>query len=222
MKKLFFLFAVLFIASQSFGQFTFGVSPGLKLNSSYFGYNINSKIVPYIGFQFFNAKYNFTETGERYDYNIYAVVSYTDNIEISGNIFVPNLGVKYFAIQQNNLKAYFTANFSKPIISGKIELGDSPSDNDFEDEFVKQIKAVSIWGGEFGFGCEYFFDKNFSVGGEFGFRNLKFKYNDTYNSTFYNPDTGTDQNTTITDNIKINLSPTYSKITLNFYFQKKE
>ena len=222
MKKILFLFTILFIASQSFGQFSFGVSPRINLNSAYFGYKINAKFVPYIGLQFLNANYNLTETGDRYDWDFNSVVHYTDETDLSGKIFIPNLGVKFFVLQQNKLQAYFSLNFSKPIISGKIEVGNDSIDNVFEDDFANQVKAVSIWGGEFGFGCEYFFDDNFSIGGEFGIRHLNFKYDYTYDYSFWNPNTGTNYDTEINDNAKLNSSPTFSKITLNYYFNRKE
>ena len=36
-----------------------------------------------------------------------------------------------------------------------------------------------MWGGEFGFGIEYFFDENFSLGGEFGLRYIHLMYEET-------------------------------------------
>ncbi len=222
MKKTLLFFAVLFFTVQGFGQFTFGVSPGIGLNSTYFGYKINSKIVPYIGLQHFNANFKEEYSRDRYDYDLNHVVHDIDQYDISGNLFIPNVGVKYFAIQQNKLQAYFSVNVSKPFVTGKIEIGDSEWDNESEDEFVDQMKNIKMFGGEFGFGVEYFLDENFSIGGEFGFRYLNFKYSDSYASTFWNPDTGLDQATDYETDINISSSPTFSKISLNFYFQKKE
>ena len=189
-KLLLLLCAVLLITNEGFGQFAFGVSPGIGLNSAYFGYKINSKIVPYVSLQYLNANYKYEFDGE--DYN--------EEIDFKGNLLIPNIGVKYFFKQQNNLQAYLSLNFSKPIFSGKIDV----DDNDFEDDFEEAIKNTSIWGGEFGFGIEYFFDENFSLGGEFGIRHFNFKYNET--------DEGDE-----TD-VRININPTFSKITLNYYF----
>ncbi|MCD4792991.1 MAG: hypothetical protein K8R54_07155 [Bacteroidales bacterium] len=213
-KLLLLLCAVLLITNEGFGQFAFGVSPGIGLNSAYFGYKINSKIVPYVSLQYLNANYKYDHSGERYSYDLNRVVSYTDEYEFKGNLFIPNIGVKYFFMQQNKLQAYLSLNFSKPIFSGKIDV----DDNDFEDDFEEAIKNISMWGGEFGFGIEYFFDENFSLGGEFGIRHLHFKYNNTYDSYFWNPDTGDDQRTEITDDMKLNMNPTFSKISVNYYF----
>ena len=60
--KLLLLFAVIFMTNVSFGQFSFGVSPGINLNSAYFGYKINNKIVPYVGLQYLNAKYKYVNS----------------------------------------------------------------------------------------------------------------------------------------------------------------
>ncbi len=189
-KLLLLLCAVIFMTNNGFGQFSFGVSPGIGLNSAYFGYKINNKIVPYISLQYLNANYKYEFDGE--DYN--------EEIDFKGNLLIPNIGVKYFFKQQNNLQAYLSLNFSKPIFSGKIDV----DDNDFEEDFEEAIKNTSIWGGEFGFGIEYFFDENFSLGGEFGIRHFNFKYNER--------DEGDE-----TD-VRININPTFSKITLNYYF----
>jgi hypothetical protein len=56
------------------------------------------------------------------------------------------------------------------------------------------------------------------MGGEFGIRYMGGKYSDTYTSTFYNPDLGDDQETEITNSFKAHVSPTYAKVSLNFYF----
>ncbi len=212
--KLLVLFIAVFVFTiKSNGQFSFGVSSGIGLNSAYFGYKVNSKIVPYIGFQYLNAKFKYEESGERYDYDIGQVISYSDMTEFSGSIYIPNIGVKYFIKQHNKIQAYLSLSLSKPLISAKLKV-----DGEEDEDFKESIKNVSMWGGEFGFGVEYFFDENFSLGGEFGLRHLHVKYNDTYDSEFYNPDTGNDQDTEIENDIKLNLNPTFSKISLNYYF----
>lgn len=212
--KLLFGFLILVVTTfKSYGQFTFGVSPGIGLNSTYFGYKVNNRLVPYIGFQYLNAKFNYEQSGEEYDYDVNQVVSYSDKEEISGSVFIPTLGVKYFIKGQNKLRAYLNLNIAKPIISGKMKTN-GEEDEDFRD----QIKNVNLWGGEFGFGMEYFFDDNFSLGGEFGLRYIHVKYKDSYDSDFYNPDLGDYQATTIDTDLNLSSNPTYSKISLNFYF----
>lgn len=212
-KLLLFLFVFLAITTKSYSQFTFGVSTGLGLKSADFGYKVNNKIVPYIGFQFLNANFNSEQTGEEFDYNLNSVVSYSDQTEFSGSIFIPNVGVKYFIKQKNNLQAYLSLNFSKPIISGNLKFNGEENE-----EFSDQIKNISLWGSELGFGVEYFFDENFSLGGEFGLRYMHLKYANSYDTDFYNPNTGNYQNTVVENTIKLSTNPTYSRISLNYYF----
>ena len=78
---------------KSFGQFSFGVAPGLSTNSAYFGYK-TGKFVPYVGLQYGNIMFNTKETGQQYDYDESGVVSYTDELDLKGNLFLPNIGVK--------------------------------------------------------------------------------------------------------------------------------
>ncbi len=212
--KLFFaLFVSMVLTVKTYSQCSFGVSPGIGLNSAYFGYKIDNKIVPYIGFQYLNAKFKYEESGERFDWDLYRAVSYSEKNEFSGSLYIPNIGVKYFVKQQNKLQAFFSLNFSKPLISGKLQYN-GDEDGDFKDA----IKNIKMWGGELGFGVEYFFDENFSIGGEFGLRYIHLKYNESNEASFYNPDTGNDQNTEIEDTFKFNMSPTFSRVSLNFYF----
>jgi len=216
-KLLLVLFTVLVLINKSYGQFSFGVSPGIGLNSAYFGYKINNKIVPYIGFQYLNAKFKFEESGEKYDWDLNQVVSYSEKNIFSGSLYIPNIGVKYFIKQHNKIKAYLSLNISKPLLSGNLKY-----DGEEDEDFKESIKNISMWGGEFGFGVEYFFDENFSIGGEFGLRYLHLKYNDTYESDLYNPNTGNYQDTEIENDYRFNMSPTFSRISLNYYFLKEE
>lgn len=212
-KGLLFITLLMVSISFSYGQFSFGVSPGIGLNSAYFGYKVDNKFVPYIGFQYLNAKFKYEENGQRYDWDLNQIISYSETNEFSGSLYIPNIGLKYFAKQQNKIQAYLSLNLSKPLLSGKLKY-DGEEDEDFKEE----IKKNSMWGGEFGFGIEYFFDENFSLGGEFGLRYIHLKYEDSRDREIYNPDIGDYQDVKIEDNFKFNTSPTFSKISLNYYF----
>jgi hypothetical protein len=196
----------------SYGQFSFGVSPGIGLNSAYFGYKVDNKFVPYIGFQYLNASFKYEESGQRYDSDLSQVISYSDINKFSGSLYIPNLGLKYFVKQQNKLQVYITLNLSKPLLSGRLEY-----DGEVDEDFKEEIKNISIWGGEFGFGMEYFFDENFSLGGEFGLRYIHLKYKELREREIYNPEVGY-QTVEIEDNFKFNTSPTFTKISFNYYF----
>lgn len=204
--------ALFIISSYGYSQFSFGVSPGLGLNTAYFGYKVSEKIVPYIGFQYMNANFSFTESGERYNWELDQVTSFENENEFSGSLYIPNIGVKYFFKEKNKLKAYSSINISKPMVGGKMKY-----DGDEDEYFKEQVDNLSMWGGELGFGMEYFFDKNFSIGGEFGIRYLHLKYEETWDEQIYDSNTGGYQESEIENTFKLNVSPTFSKISLNYY-----
>lgn len=206
------MFAFFLTAATGFGQFTFGVSPGLNMNRAYFGYKMN-RIVPFAGCQFYNSTFNFKFSYEDFDYDLNQIVTYEDEGEARLSLIMPNLGVKYFIKETGNLKAHLTLNVSKPILSGKVVYN-----GEEDDEIKDAIKNLKLFGGEFGFGAEYFFDENFSLGGEFGIRYMMVRYKDSYETSVYNPNTGMSEPSENTYEFKSAVSPTFSKISLNFYF----
>lgn len=198
------LLAVVFFAifaSTGYGQFSFGVSPGFNFNNANFGYKFGDNLVPFIGLQYYNANFTVTEksTGSE--------DSYSDETKLSAGILAPNIGLKYFIAQENKVKLFLTLNLTKPFISGKLSY------NGAEDpDFQEVIDNTSIFGAELSFGMEYFFDENFSIGGEFGVRYLNFStessYYDDWDESQYNYD------------MNFIMSPTFAKISLNYYFSK--
>lgn len=219
MKKLTsILIVVMFIAFSNnlSAQFSFSVSPGFNLNGASFGYKIN-KVVPYIGFQYFSAGYSVSETGKRVNYTTNQIEDYTDELTMSGGLIIPNIGVKYFFLSRNDINAYGNILISKPIIYGK-----STEDGDPNDDFNNKIKNTNFLAGGLGFGVEYNFSENFSIGGEFGIRYFTGNYSESEDRTINDPNTG--DPITYKKEIRgnANFSPTYTKITLNYYFGKKK
>jgi hypothetical protein len=215
MKKLILLaFCLVFLKSNLFCQFTFGISTGLTFNSGYFGYKVNDKLITYAGFQYANIGVTTESTGKEYNYSINQLADYSHKYITSENLYLPNIGAKYFINNINKIKSYLTLNISKPILGGKVT-----NDGKESDSFNKSIENLSMWGGEFGFGTEYFFDDNFSLGGEFGIRYFHYSNKSDYNNTIYDPSIGRQTNSTSTDKYSLSLSPTYSKISLNYYFK---
>jgi opacity protein-like surface antigen len=193
MKTKLFLFgiAMFAITYSGYSQFAFGVSPGLNLNSAYFGYKVSDRLVPYVGLQVLSTNVNveFRDPGS------------TETNELSASLIAPTIGARYFISQQNPVRAYFALSISKPFVSGKLEYDGEP-DEDFEEA----IENISLFGFEIGFGAEYFFSENFSLGGEFGLRSLSAKYEE-FDVDFEEEYT-----------VKARLTPTYTKFGLNFYF----
>jgi hypothetical protein len=209
MKKVIFLLSVcLLFGMKGYSQFSFGVAPGLSTNSAYFGFKAG-KVVPYVGFQYANIKFVMTDNGSEWTGS--AIQQFEDEIKVSGNLYVPNIGIKFFAIEKNKLKAYLNLSIAKPMIRAKVE------NNGTEITAINDVlKDIKLFGGEFGFGVEYFFDDNFSLGGEFGIRYIGGKYTNKFTEMVWNGSADEERNFEST--VKIGMAPTYSKISLNFYF----
>ncbi|MCB0429976.1 MAG: hypothetical protein H6585_08450 [Flavobacteriales bacterium] len=169
-------------------QTVFTVKPGLNLNGVNVGYKTGI-VEPFVGLQFANimAKSTYTNTSEDV---------------IKAHLYMPSVGARVFVLDQGPLKGAFSASFFKPVISGE-----STTDTTFQED----IKHVSVWGCELGFGMEYFFDEHFSVGGEYGYRAGFFRHTYSTNSN--------------EDILHVNMS--YVSVSLNFYIncgqaEKKE
>ena len=212
-----FIIAVLVFAcifSTAKGQFAFGVNTDFASKSAYFGYQFDN-FVPYLGVQFFNGSLSLDAKTKylEYDYetNTYGLVDDNFKNDVSGTVFMPYLGCKYFFAEKNKLKPYINVGIFKPVISGSMEI-DGLEDEDFNDF----IDNISIWGFSFGFGTEYFIDKNFSLGGEFGFNMLLADFEETTQRS-ENPDEE-EYNWEDSYSSTFNLGMTYARISLNYYF----
>ncbi len=203
----------LFFGVQGKAQFTFSVSPGFHLNGASFGYQMGN-LITYGGLQIIGGAYTETETGKEFDKNG-NLQSYTKKYTVNESLFVPSLGARFFFKKVGKLKMYGDGVFAYFIPSVKITDSENPSANS---EFKDQFEKVHIFGGQLGFGTEYFFDNNFSVGGEFGLMLLNGGYEEKQDNFVYNPITGEYVNTDCFYNYKINLTPTFIKISFNFYF----
>ena len=199
----------------SFAQtsFAFGVKPGISLNGAYFGVNINRTFVPFAGFDYFGIGGSIEESGLRYDYNLGQLINYSDKNEASATVYNLSIGLRAFFTNIEDIKPYFTCTFFKPFISAEVKQ-DGETDQDLSDA----IDNLSVWGFSLGFGTEYFFSNNFSVGGEFGVRFFISTFNQTDQVYIYNPNTGSGQETNRDYNFDLNLQLTYSVVTLNYYF----
>lgn len=184
MKKIVLILAATFMASVlSYSQITFSVKPGLNLNGANIGYHTGN-FNPYFGIQFLNTKFSYEDNDDTYE------------SETKFNIYMPYIGSKYYVFSKESLKSSIILTVFKPLVSG--ESSSQGSSYDYE----SSIEDLSFWIGELGFGSEYFLNEQFSIGGEFGFRYILYKHEDTeYNYTD-----------------KLNLNMTYVSGSMNFYF----
>ncbi len=211
------IFIVLLLFSNSiYSQFSFSVSPGIQINNASFGFKKN-KIKPNFGIQILTGSTSLTESGKRYDYDVQDIVNYEEKYKYSGLAIMPIIGLQYYFKESEKLSVFTTINFTKVFISGKIEDSTNPNANSELNDLVKKVNVV---GGQVGFGTEYFFDKYFSVGGEFGIRIFYANYTEEHNHSVYNPNTGESVDSKINFKYNFSMNPTYSKISLNYYFSK--
>jgi len=214
MKKKIVSFIVLafFVSASAFSQFSFSVGTGLNINGAYFGYKIG-KVVPFAGVQVIAASWKFIRTGTEWDYDSGSAVDFSDEIKMSGSIIMPEIGVKYFALEKNKIKGYLIGGITKPFINAKLSYN-----GEEVEEIQEVLDNISLLGGFAGVGVEYFFDENFSIGGEFGMQVLTGNYSNEYTDTYWNPSISDDVEADFSDDFTLNFAPSYAKISLNFYF----
>jgi len=112
-----------------------------------------------------------------------------------------------------SIKPYFTGTFYKPFLSA-----DAKQNGETNVDVKDAVDNLSIWGLSFGFGIEYYFTENFSIGGEFGMRLFMGTFERAEKVNVYNPNTGTYSETDRNYNVDLNLQFTYSVVSLNYYF----
>ncbi len=215
------------VASAKNGGFVFGVKPSATVQTSYFGLE-RGKFVFYGGLDLLamSAK----QTG--HDVNWY---SYSGNesrterdFEYSGSatLIAPRLGVKC-RLSSHTLRPYLFADLFKvfPFVSIKDEVDTRQYENGvlshtdhysgYNKETESMVKDIlGVWGFNLGFGSEYYFSENFSVGGEYVFRLFA-------TSADYKGEDGTAESgyrQTWKDELSGSLKMSYAAIVLNYYF----
>ena len=201
-------------ANESNAQFAFTVNPGLNYNGATFGFKAGN-IVPYIGVSYMGGKGSYTSEGTQFNNTTMAMESYSNKDEISGQLIIPTLGMKYYFVNAGDLKAFGNINISKPIFTATAKYNGTVDQN--LDDYVK---GISIWGSEIGFGAEYYFAPQFSIGGEFGLRLIRAKFQEEHDDQVFNGATGFNETHKHTITSKGMIAPTYARISLNFFFGK--
>jgi hypothetical protein len=219
MKKII-LFSVstFMISCASFAQLTFSVSPGLQINGTNIGYKVQ-KFIPYLGFQMMNVGGEWKEDGFQNNFITGMIEPFSNTYSAKLTVMMPSLGLRYYFVESNKLKAYGNVAFSKALLSGKLEDSTDPT-NEMDREFQDALKNTKFYSLQFGVGTEYFFDEQFSIGGEFGLNMMSLKFSDSYETLIYDPIIDDYRDVTHVRSLKSGFRPTYSKISLNFYFGK--
>ena len=212
MKRYVFSISLVIWAYAGFSQKTFGVSPGIGFSGAYFG-TLKGKFMPYCGLQYAGVSYTYEESGVNFDYDLNRVVSYDDTEKLSVSLIVPNLGLRYYLKENEQLKTFLNLNIAKPFLIGSRE-----ENGEEVEDFKEDTKKLKMFGGELGFGTEYYLSPQFALGGEFGIRFFRARFNDTYEDEYYNPITDEYVQTETTYTYKASVSPTYTRIFLSYYF----
>lgn len=196
----------------SFSQFTFSVSPGVRVNGADFGYRIGN-FVPQLGVDYMSLSGKYELEDAQFNSTTEEFEMVTDTYEYSINGVLPRIGLKYFFLEKDNLKMYGSAGYMMPFFWGRSK------DNGANDQVIEDaIKGLTAWGTDLSFGMEYFFSDQFSMSGQFGLRYISFVSENFYDQTTTNPITGDPYSYQVRTKFANNFSPTFSKVGLNFYF----
>ena len=215
MKKisLYLLASILLLAigTTAHSQFLFSVRPQLLgLDGAAFGYKLPSDLAIFGGVDYMHLGATITVSSSAF--------SSGSTVEASLSLYNLFAGAKYFVAKSGSAKGYILGEISKPFV--KL----SATGNGTEDPTIKQLSDnLSIWGIKAGFGGEYFFADEFSLGGEFGLRyfftSTKTEQTQTYYVPIQNPPYYTTSTSTVTTDLKLNIGLTYTMLTLNYYFR---
>ncbi len=141
----------------------FSVSPGQTLQGAQIGMSFG-KLQPYIGLDLMGA------SGK-------VKMTYPDDafVELSAGatLYIPNIGARYY-FGGKELKPYVYLGFLKSIATVSAKVKTNVDESEFAGGAKDQLTSLlGFWGINAGFGTEYPFSENFSVGGEYGFRYLR-------------------------------------------------
>jgi hypothetical protein len=183
----------LLVPALSFaGPLVFSMSPGQGVQSAQVGLSMG-KFMPYFGLDLMGisgkVKADYEYTDSYYDTGEGAWVDYvsqksTVDASAGATLLIPHIGARfYFATEP--LKPYVFLGFLKsmPFVSAKISGTDNyfnpDGTSDGSDTYSAKLegdakdvitKPLGFWGMNLGFGAEYPFSENFSLGGEYGLR----------------------------------------------------
>jgi opacity protein-like surface antigen len=181
----------LLIPALSFAApLVFSMSPGQVVQSAQVGMSMGS-LMPYVGLDLMGVsgkvKVNYTSSFGYYDeFNNFTegTLRESEDIKASAMLLIPHIGARfYFATEP--LKPYVYTGFLKslPFVSAKEsysarlydESGHLLESQSSSSELTGDAKdavthPLGFWGLNLGFGAEYPFSENFSLGGEYGLR----------------------------------------------------
>ncbi len=166
-------------------SWVFSVKPGIMINATQIAKEFNEHLSMTGGLDIFKTSFDYEEDGSREGFTTLIVL--------------PQIGVKY-CFWSANLKPYIQGTIARTFAS--VSMWDEYIDPEYED-YIHDL-FDGIIGVVLSFGTEYCLNKNFTIGGETGFRyfNIGGRYNSDYTDF----------------EVSYRISATYTAITLNFYY----
>ncbi len=199
----------LLTAGASWAQSGFGlcIRPGMVINAVQFGYKAENLFAG-VGLEFASLSWSTKEEykGENEQ------STYTQ--KIGANVFLPQMGIRYSfrgANEEDNSYATPYLGASLFYSLGKSSITESDGQTTYRDTTTEKLINDALTGnigGTVGVGGEYYFSRQFSIGGEFG---VRFLFGGTKNKVRYYSDEYTLSN-------NLGLGVTYTTLGLNFYF----
>jgi hypothetical protein len=248
MKKVLPYFLLMAGLTPAFGQSTFvlGVKPGLGIQSSYFGLSTGN-MTPYIGMDLLgiSVKGNAVDN----DWDIYSSpyyyekYQYSEEYSLSGSalLIIPHFGLKFSfskATPKRRVVPYIFGDFFLciPSVNAKVKEVDEEWQYNQSGNVIDYSKDEEVWnlqddekklvgdilsvtGLSFGFGADYYFDKRFSLGGEYGFRifstSVEYEQNNTDNDDGYYYEEWREE---WKGSLSASLRLSYAAVVLSFHF----
>tara|TARA_B100000315_G_scaffold136882_1_gene126135 strand:- start:2717 stop:3373 length:657 start_codon:yes stop_codon:yes gene_type:complete len=133
-------------------------------------------------------------------------------------LFMPHAGVKFFFSEKDQLKSYLLGEMFLVFPSVHAETTENGDTEELDPDTRNQIKdALDLMGITIGYGTEYYFGDQFSLGGEFGINFILWNWSDEFTYDYY--DDGYNSETETTEfEAKAKIGSSFARMTLNFYF----
>lgn len=197
------------IFAQCPGKYGMSIQPGQLSNTATFSYR-TGHFQPYAGIQMMNLGASLNSEWQEFNSSGRLVDAF-DRTSLNLRIFIPQIGCRYNFKSSEQFTLFANAGLSTVMMRGNSSAGvTQPTMSDV-------LKNNKIFGAQAGFGAEYFFNKHFSIGGEYGIRTMQIRNTTTYNNDIMDPTSGDWVTSKRTESVKFVMTPTFAKLFFSFY-----
>ena len=207
---------------RSVGSFfnSMSVRVGGPAQSYFIGFKPFGAFSPTFGVDYWGGSFSVEADYFRKEYYYGDQDTDFDDLSANGSIrlIMPRIGVKYFSDPNINLNSYVLLEGYIVIPMVNLEATTNGESFDLEDDDKERIKdGLDLMGLTLGFGTEYNFSHQFSIGGEFGLNWVLWNYNDEISDSSDDGDNYSWEESYMFK-AKAGLGGGFSRMTLNFYF----